>query len=115
MRGGKYMIKNDPQRLALRRYARGLIIIGILMIILAVIFYFLTSSSGQRSFSLPLFYLIAMFFFLAVLVLVSFTIKRLDKRRALAIQCDQSMLATEQPLPNVHPLPFPFTITLIPP
>jgi len=109
------MIKNDPQRLALRRSARVIIIFSILLLILAVINYFIPSSSGQRSFSLPLLYLIAMFFFLAVLALVFYTVKRLDKRRALAIQGDQRMLATEQPVPNVNALPLPISIELRPP
>ncbi len=109
------MIKNDPQRLALRKSARAIIIVSILFIILAVIFYFLPSSSGQRSFNLPFLYLIAMFFFLAALALVFYTVKRLDKRRSLAVLGDQSMLATEQPVPNVNALPLPISIELRPP
>jgi len=109
------MIKNDPQRLALRRSARVIIIFSILLLILAVINYFIPSSSGQRSFNLPLLYLIAMFFFLAVLALAFYTVKRFDKRRALAIQGDQRMLATEQPVPNVNALPLPISIELRPP
>ena len=108
------MIKNDPQRLALRKSARAIIILSILFIILAVIFSFIPSSSGQRAFNLPLFYLIAMLLILASLALVSYTIKRLDKRRALAIQGDQSMLVTEQPVPNVNALPLPISIELRP-
>ena len=109
------MIKNDPQRLALRKSARAIIIVSILFIILAVINYFIPSSSGQRSFNLPLLYLIAMFFFLAALALVFYTVKRLDKRRSLAVLGDQSMLATEQPVPNVNALPLPISIELRPP
>ncbi len=109
------MIKNDPQRLALRKSARAIIIVSILFIILAVIFYFLPSSSGQRSFNLPFLYLIAMFFFLSALALVFYTVKRLDKRRSLAVLGDQSMLATEQPVPNVNALPLPISIELRPP
>jgi MFS family permease len=108
------MIKNDPQRLALRKSARAIIISSILFIILAVIFYFLPSSSGQRSFNLPLLYLIAVFFFLAALALVFYTVKRLDKRRSLAVLGDQSMLTTEQPVPNVNALPLPISIELRP-
>jgi len=108
------MIKNDPQRLALRKSARAIIISSILLIILAVIFYFLPSSSGQRSFNLPLLYLIAVFFFLAALALVFYTVKRLDKRRSLAVLGDQSMLTAEQPVPNVNALPLPISIELRP-
>jgi hypothetical protein len=110
------MIKNDPQRLALRKSARAIIILSILLIILAVIFYFLPPSSGQRSFNLPLLYLIDMFFgFLAAFALAFYTVKRLDKRRSLAVLGNQSMLATEQPVPNVNALPLPISIELRPP
>ena len=107
------MIKNDPQRMAIRRSTR--IFIGIFLFVLAIsiLSFILPSSSGQR-FPLPWFYL-----FLLILVIVAFALssvlfRKVDQRRALALQGEQNMLAAEQPVPNANALPLPMTIELRP-
>ena len=105
------MIKNDPQRMAIRRSARALIIISILMIALSIVFLLPAFSSG-RSFTYPIIYLFFVLLFVLLFALLSVLFRKVDKRRTLALQGDQSMLAVEQPVPNAYDLPLPLTIEL---
>src|SRR5579859_1372205 len=107
------MIKNDPQRMAVRKSMRVLIILSLFMVALFLIFFFIPSSSGQRV-TFPFFYLFLIFFFVLILALSSFLFKKVDKRRELALQGARNMLAAEQPVPNANALPLPLTIELRP-
>jgi flagellar basal body-associated protein FliL len=106
------MIKNDPQRMAMRKSARAFVILGIFIIALSIIFFFLPSS-GHR-FTFPLFYLFFILLFAALFALLSVLFTKADKRRALALQGDQSILAMEQPVSNANALVLPLTIELRP-
>ncbi len=107
------MIKNDPQRMAIRKSARAFVKLSIFMIALSIVFFFLPSSSGQR-FTFPLFYLFFILLLTALFALLSVLSTKVDKRRGLALQGDQSMLAVEQPVPNAYALPLPLTVELRP-
>ncbi len=107
------MIKNDPQRMAIRRSARIFIALGIFLIALSVLFVVLPSSSGQR-FTYPLFYFLLILLFVVPFALVSVHLRKVDRRRALALQGDTSLLAAEQPVPNANALPLPINIELRP-
>jgi len=49
---------------------------------------------------------------MVIMILVMYLLKRVDKRRALAIQGNPNMLSLEQPIPNETALPLPTTIKL---
>lgn len=107
------MIKNDPQRMAVRKSMRALIIFSLFMVVLFLVFFFIPSSSGQRV-TFPFFYLFFLFFVVLILALSSLLFKKVDKRRELALKGEQGMLAAEQPIPNANALPLPLTIELRP-
>ena len=111
--GYNTMIKNDPQRMAIRRSARIFGFLFLFIVALSVLFFFLPSSSGQR-FTFPLFYLLLLLLIVVAFALLSVLFRKVDRRRALALQGDQTMLAAEQPVPNANALPLPLKIELRP-
>lgn len=107
------MIRNDPQRMALRKSARALIIVAVCMVVLSVLSALLPSS-GRAFLSSTLLFLVVIILFFSGFALLSYVFKKVDKRRALALQGDQSMLAAEQPEPDASALSLPVSIQLVP-
>lgn len=109
------MIKNDPQRKMMRKAVIAMFIVIVGLVLIAISNLFLPASSRSSTISdLPFIYL----FYLVIMLLsfgLAFTLLRqTDKRRALAMQQDQSLLALEQPVPDENGLALPANIELRP-
>lgn len=111
------MIKNDPMRKQLRRVF--LLFAGFILLIvaMALLQHFNARpghSSGFLSFG-NVFLFLALAMFIMVLILLPTLLrvwKRIDQRRELVRQGDQSLLAKDQPVPNESALQLPTTIRL---
>lgn len=108
------MIKNDPQRKALRRTA---LILGILFLFLLVVLG-LQVFTGQAALQNILFPILSPLILLPfVMVWFGFLLlrlRRVDQRRTRALQGDQSLLTASQPVPDENALSLPTTLQLRP-
>ena len=109
------MIKNDPMRKQLRRVILGLCaFIPLILILLFQPFGRPGHSRTPSAFGITALVLIMVGFIMLLIIipLILSAWKRVDRRRELARQGDQSLLATEQPMPNEMALPVPAIIRL---
>jgi hypothetical protein len=108
------MIKHDPQRKAIRLL---FVIFGLLILLAVIMFgtiYTTDKSTRHDIFTLSIIELLSFVLIIVVMFLVLSLLRRIDRRRARAMQGDQALLAVEQPVPNEMALATPTTIQLKP-
>jgi cell division protein FtsW (lipid II flippase) len=106
------MIKHDPQRKAIRLI---FVILGLLLsgvVIMFGIIYATDPSAQHDIFAFLILELLLCSLIVVIMFLALSLLKRIDKRRAQAMQGDPTMLAADQPVPNEVALAVPTTIQL---